>query len=76
MDRGTRMHKIIKTEDYGSCWCCEEPEHEVVEATEMVKHCMKLLVNTSEGYCSYCKVGENNRTERGSNRTKRGLKDQ
>ena len=51
MDRCMGIHKTIKTDDYGGYWCCEEPEYELVEETEVVKHCMKLLVNAGEGCC-------------------------
>ena len=36
MDRGMGMHKTVKTEDCGGCWCCEEPECEVAGAIEVV----------------------------------------
>ena len=34
MDRGTGMHKTVKTEDCGCCGGGEEPECEVVKAVE------------------------------------------
>jgi len=37
MDRGTRMHKTVKTEDCGCCGGGEEPECEVVKTAEAVE---------------------------------------
>ena len=45
--------KAAKIKDCSDYWCCEEPKCVVAKAEEVVKHCMKLLVNIGEGCCSY-----------------------